>query len=69
MYGEHFAGNHIVYQAVMENDGEYTIYKSKIEFGEPQIILDQWVVPEGVALALANLFENEQNRNRQEQPA
>ncbi len=49
----------IVYSAFMLNDGEYTIYKERLRLGQTEELLETWVVPEGVALAIAELFDNE----------
>ncbi len=49
----------IVYTAVMVNDGEYTIYKERPGWME---LLGTWTIPEGVAFAIADLFEREEER-------
>ena len=58
MFGEYiqtrFNASPIVYQAFMENDGEFTI-TAEVDGTEVQ----RWLVPVDVAEALADLFERE----------
>lgn len=58
MFGEYiqtrFNASPIVYQAFMENDGEFTI-TAEVDGAEVQ----RWLVPVDVAEALADLFERE----------
>ena len=60
MFGQHItttARYTITYVAFMENDGEFTVVATidGVETG-------RWLVPEDVALALANLYEREDLR-------
>lgn len=52
--------NGIVYTAVMLNDGEYTVYKERLRLGMTEELLEVFTLPEGVALAIAEWFENDQ---------
>lgn len=58
MFGEfvntRFNASPVVYQAFMENDGEFTI-TAEVDGVETK----RWLVPENVAYALADLFERE----------
>lgn len=52
--------NGIVYTAVMLNDGEYTVYKERLRLGITEELLEVFTLPEGVALAIVEWFENDQ---------
>lgn len=58
MFGEYihtsYKSSPVVYQAFMENDGEFTI-TAEVDGVET----NRWLVPENVAFALADLFERE----------
>ena len=59
MMGQFIDEQGIVFTAVMLNDGEYTIYKERLRLGQTEELLNTWTIPEGVALAIAELFDNE----------
>lgn len=58
MFGEYihkgYQTSPVVYQAFMENDGEFVI-TAEVDGQETK----RWLVPEAVAFALADLFERE----------
>lgn len=64
MFGQHITTTTratTTYDAFMENDGEFTIVAT-IDGVE----VNRWLVPENVALALANLYEREELRTAAE---
>ena len=65
MFGQHITttarGASIIYDAFMENDGEFTIVASI-----DGVAVNRWLVPENVALALADLYEREDLRTAAE---
>lgn len=60
MMGQYINEQGIVFTAVMLNDGEYTIYKERLRLGQTEELLETWTLPEGVALAIADLFDKEE---------
>lgn len=60
MMGQYIDEQGIVFTAVMLNDGEFTIYKERLRLGQTEELLATWTVPESVALAIADLFEREE---------
>ena len=65
MFGQHITttarATTITYDAFMENDGEVTIVATS-----DGVEVNRWLVPENVALALANLYEREELRTAAE---
>jgi hypothetical protein len=68
MFGQHISvvatttrATTTTYDAFMENDGEFTIVATT-----DGVEVNRWVVPENVALAIADLYEREELRTAAE---